>query len=86
MTVAADTFLDAHDLHKGELWVNGRALGRFWNIGPQRTLYLPAPFAKQGMNSVVALDLDGSPGRSIRGLAKPILDAPVAGEAEKPGM
>lgn len=86
MTETADTFLDTHELHKGELWVNGRALGRFWNIGPQGTLYLPAPYVKHGANSVVVFDLDGSPGRSIRGLAKPILDAPVAGEAEKPGM
>ena len=86
MTETADTFLDTYDLRKGELWVNGRALGRFWSIGPQRTLYLPAPFAKQGPNSVVVFDLEGSPDRSIRGVAKPMLDAPVAGEAEKPGM
>lgn len=85
MTAAADTFLDTHGLHKGELWVNGRAFGRFWNIGPQRTLYLPAPLAKQGANSVVIFDLDGSPERSIQGLATPILDAPVAKEAEVPG-
>jgi len=86
MITAADTFLDTHDLHKGELWVNGLVLGRFWNIGPQRTLYLPAPFAKQGTNSVVVFDLDGGPGRSLGGLAKPILNAPVAEAAEKPGM
>ena len=33
---------------KGAVWVNGKSLGRFWNIGPQQTLYLPAPWLKEG--------------------------------------
>ena len=39
----ADTFLDTSQLTKGQLWLNGRAMGRFWNIGPQKTLYIPGP-------------------------------------------
>lgn len=38
---------------KGAVWVNGKSLGRFWNIGPQQTLYLPAPWLKEGENEIV---------------------------------
>jgi beta-galactosidase len=69
----ADTFLDTSKFSKGELWLNGRALGRIWNAGPQQTLYAPAPWLKKGKNEVVIFDLDGKSGRSIQGLLKPIL-------------
>jgi beta-galactosidase len=35
--------------------VNGINLGRYWDIGPQRTLYLPAPFLKKGNNEVMMI-------------------------------
>ena len=38
---AGDTFLDVRALGKGAVWINGHALGRFWDIGPQQTLYVP---------------------------------------------
>jgi beta-galactosidase len=53
----ADTFLDVADLGKGALWVNGRNAGRYWNIGPQRALYVPGVWLRAGANDVVALDL-----------------------------
>jgi beta-galactosidase GanA len=37
-----DTFLDTRGWGKGAAWINGHALGRFWNLGPQQTLYGPA--------------------------------------------
>ena len=43
-----DTFLDTRGWGKGAVWVNGHPLGRFWNLGPQQTLYVP-PLAKQGI-------------------------------------
>ena len=61
-------------LRKGEVWINGRPLGRFWNIGPQRTLYLPAPWLKKGRNEIVVFDLKGRTGRTVPFLAKAILD------------
>ena len=76
-----DTFLDTRNFNKGFVWVNGHPLGRIWKIGPQRTLYLPGPWLRQGANDVIVFDLDGAPGRTIGGLATPILNAPV----EKPG-
>lgn len=50
-------------------------LGRFWNIGPQQTLFLPAPFMKQGRNDVVVLDLFDAPATpTLSGLKDPILN------------
>jgi beta-galactosidase len=65
-----DTFLDTSNLTKGELWVNGHALGRFWKIGPQKTLYIPGPWLKPGANQVVVFDMDGKPGATLEGFAK----------------
>ena len=69
----ADTFLDTGAFTKGELWLNGLALGRIWNIGPQRTLYAPAPFLKQGRNETIVFDAQGKMGGTLRGLDKPDL-------------
>jgi beta-galactosidase len=52
-----DTFLDMTGLRKGALWVNGRNAGRVWEVGPQRSLYVPAPWLRKGRNEVVALEL-----------------------------
>jgi len=74
----ADTFLDTSAFTKGEVWLNGHALGRVWNIGPQKTLYVPGPWLKSGENEVVVFDLEGASGRSLQGLDHPILNAAVA--------
>lgn len=83
VTTPKDTFMDTSGLTKGEVWLNGRALGRFWNIGPQKTLYVPAPWLKPGKNEVVVFDLDGKPGRKIAGLDHPNLQATVEGNSAK---
>lgn len=54
----ADLFVDATGLGHGAIWVNRFNLGRFWNIGPQRTLYLPAPVTRTGENTLVVLELE----------------------------
>ncbi len=77
VTTPRDTFLDTSALTKGEVWLNGRALGRFWNVGPQKTLYVPAPWLKPGRNEVVVFDLEGKSGQKIEGLDHPILHATV---------
>ena len=56
------------------IWVNGLAIGRFWEIGPQQTLFMPGCWLKEGENEVIVLDLKGPEKASIRGLKKPILD------------
>ncbi|HWG18535.1 MAG TPA: beta-galactosidase [Acidobacteriaceae bacterium] len=73
VTKPADTFLDTSKLGKGQLWVNGHAMGRFWKIGPQKTLYIPGPWLKKGQNEVIIFDVDGTPSPQLEGLTKPNL-------------
>jgi beta-galactosidase len=69
-----DTFLDVRSWGKGVVWVNGHCLGRFWNIGPTQTMYLPGVWLREGSNEIVVLDLLGPQQASIAGLPTPILD------------
>jgi beta-galactosidase len=55
------------------MWLNGMALGRIWDVGPQSALYAPAPFLVEGVNEVVVFDLEGKAGGSVRGLDHPML-------------
>jgi beta-galactosidase len=71
---AGDTFLDLRGWGKGDLWVNGHCLGRYWNIGPTQTAYAPGCWLRAGENEIVILDLPGPQQPEIAGLAKPILD------------
>ncbi len=74
LTTVGDTFLDLRDWGKGMVWVNGHALGRFWEIGPQQTLFLPGCWLRKGRNEVIVLDLKGPRSPTLRGLDRPILD------------
>ncbi len=69
-----DTFLDMSTWGKGMVWVNGRAMGRFWEIGPQQTLYMPGCWLRQGENEILVLDLKGPQQAMVKGVTKPILD------------
>jgi beta-galactosidase len=85
LTQTGDTFLDISKLGKGVIWINGHPLGRFWNIGPQDTLYVPAPWLKKGRNEVILFDLfPAKPGVTLAGLTKPILDGPTPTYATDP--
>jgi beta-galactosidase len=78
LTTTGDTFLDVRALGKGALWINGHPIGRFWNIGPQQTLYVPGPWLHEGANEIVVFDLAPTTAtRTVQGLATPILDGPV---------
>ncbi|MBX7185865.1 MAG: beta-galactosidase [Vicinamibacteria bacterium] len=67
----ADTFLDMTGYGKGVVWVNGHNLGRFWDIGPQKHLYCPAPLLKAGENVVVVLELIKTEPSPLRGAPGP---------------
>jgi beta-galactosidase len=78
LTTTGDTFLDIRKLGKGALWINGHPIGRFWNIGPQQTLFVPGPWLRKGDNEIVVFDLSPSTAApTVSGLATPILDGPV---------
>jgi len=53
----ADTFLALPGWTKGVVWINGFNLGRYWERGPQKTLYLPAPLLKAGKNELIIFEL-----------------------------
>lgn len=69
-----DCFIDTRGWGKGAVWVNGHSLGKYWNIGPQQTLYLPAPWLKQGKNEIVVFEMEDTGHRTVQGLDLPILD------------
>jgi len=54
-----DTFLDFAGWGKGCIFVNGINIGRFWEIGPQKRLYIPAPFLKEEGNEIIIFETDG---------------------------
>ena len=56
-----DTFLRLDGFTKGFVTVNGKNIGRYYNsAGPQRTLYVPAPWLKQGKNEIVVFESDAT--------------------------
>ncbi|MFE1205090.1 glycoside hydrolase family 35 protein [Streptomyces sp. H23] len=54
----ADTWVALPGFGKGFLWVNDALLGRYWEIGPQTTLYLPGPLLHPGDNTLTVLELE----------------------------
>ena len=69
-----DTFIDMTGWGKGAVWVNGKSLGKFWGIGPQQTMYLPAPWMKEGENEIVVFEMEATGKRTLHGVDKPILN------------
>jgi len=55
-----DTFLATPGWTKGACFVNGFNLGRYWDKGPQRTLYVPAPLLRPGENEIIVFELHGA--------------------------
>jgi len=56
----ADAFLAFPGFAKGFVWINGFLLGRYWEVGPQETYYVPAPLLRPGSNRVTVLELERS--------------------------
>ena len=67
-----DTFLDFETWGKGLVYVNGHALGRIWNIGPQQTLYMPGCWLREGENEIMVFDIIGPAETRVAGLYSPI--------------
>ena len=51
-----DTFIDMSAWKKGNVWINGFNIGRFWSVGSQQTLYLPGELLKEE-NTIEVLEL-----------------------------
>ncbi|MBR1493198.1 MAG: beta-galactosidase [Bacteroidaceae bacterium] len=69
-----DTFLNFETWGKGQVYVNGHALGRIWSIGPQQTLYCPGCWLKKGKNEIIVLDVVGPKEAVVWGQDKPELN------------
>lgn len=57
--VLGDTFLRFDSWGKGCVFVNGFNIGRFWELGPQKSLYIPGPKLKVGKNEIVIFETEG---------------------------
>ncbi|MER5385049.1 beta-galactosidase family protein [Streptomyces sp. NPDC002688] len=85
---AGDAFLELPGWTRGFVWINGFDLGRYWSAGPQRSLYVPGPVLREGVNDVWVLELEtagradpdaaNGPGASgERGETSAVLSPPV---------
>ncbi|WP_407836053.1 beta-galactosidase family protein [Streptomyces sp. DSM 116496] len=73
----ADGFLALPGWTKGNVWINGFALGRYWSRGAQATLYVPAPVLRAGRNEITVLELHASATRTVE-----LRDRPDLGRTE----
>jgi len=69
----ADTFLALPGWTKGVVWLNGFNLGRYWERGAQKTLYVPAPLLKRGANELIVFELHGTGQLTVEFRAAPEL-------------
>ena len=60
-----DTFLRTENFKKGFVVLNGFNLGRYWEIGPQKTLYVPKSLLKAEKNELIIFESEGLKGEPI---------------------
>jgi beta-galactosidase len=66
-TFGADAYIDFSNFVKGIIWINGHNLGRYWNIGPQKRLFCPSSWLREGMNEIMIFDLHQTERKYITG-------------------
>lgn len=71
---AKDTFLRLDGWTKGVAFINGFNLGRYWNKGPQQTLYVPAPLLRPGGNELIVFELHAPAERAVTFVDRAVLD------------
>ncbi|MBR6530987.1 MAG: beta-galactosidase [Clostridia bacterium] len=72
---AKDTFLKTDNFTKGFVVINGYNIGRYWEIGPQKTLYIPASLLNKGENEIIVFESDGIKGTpEVEFCAEPVLE------------
>jgi len=74
LKATGDTFLDMSGWGKGIVFINGIHIGRYWNVGPQQTLYVPGVWLKEGENKIFIFEqLNKEPKTKIRAVKTPVL-------------
>ncbi|MEA4831477.1 MAG: beta-galactosidase family protein [Oscillospiraceae bacterium] len=53
------TFIKTEGFKKGIVFVNGFNLGRYFDVGPTKTLFLPEALLKKGENDIVVFEQEG---------------------------
>ncbi|CAN9497825.1 unnamed protein product [Ophioblennius macclurei] len=75
-----DTFLKLNEWQKGQVWINGVNLGRYWPArGPQKTLYVPGPLLNSNLpNKITVLELERAPAQlRVLFMDRPLLNITV---------
>jgi beta-galactosidase len=72
-----ETYLDMSNFHFGVVWVNGHNLGRYWEVGASRAIYLPSPWQKQGENQITVLELGPPPAKTTITGVKNMIETPL---------
>jgi len=65
-----DTYVDMSKWTKGLVVINGFVLGRYWNIGPQQSLYVPAPVISHGSNELLVFELERTLNAKVKFVGK----------------
>lgn len=68
-----DSYLLTEGFTRGHVWINGFDIGRFWDVGPQRTLYIPGALLKEE-NIIEILDINPTGKKSIKFADKMIFE------------
>lgn len=66
-----DCFIDIRNFKKGYVFVNGKNLGRYWEVGPQRTMYMPGVWLRDE-NEIVIFEQEGFKKPEIEIVDKPL--------------
>lgn len=69
----ADTFLKLDNFKKGVVFINGFNIGKYWEIGPTKTLYVPEPLLKLGKNEIIIFEEEKCDNLEIEFIDYPIL-------------
>ena len=71
MKALKDAYLDLSGFGKGLAFVNGVNIGRFWNVGPTLSLYIPHSLLKEGHNRIIIFETEGEYKESINLVNQP---------------
>ncbi|WP_172964182.1 glycoside hydrolase family 35 protein [Streptococcus intermedius] len=74
-----DTYLDLTHFGKGVVFVNGVNIGRFWDVGPTLSLYIPHGLLRIGNNRIIIFETEGKYSKFIDLVHKPTFK-PIKGD------
>ena len=79
LKVLKDTYLDLTHFGKGIVFVNGVNIGRFWDVGPTLSLYIPHGLLRIGNNRIIIFETEGKYSKFIDLVHKPTFK-PIKGD------